>query len=86
MSKQLPAAAVSKMFSPEYPAAAAMRPQLGSCPKMADLARLEPATLLATVRASASFAAPVTSISIRQVAPSPSQAMHLARPCTQRDK
>jgi hypothetical protein len=37
-----------------------MRPQLGSPPKIAALVRLEPATLLATTRASASLAAPVT--------------------------
>jgi hypothetical protein len=59
-----------------------MRPQLGSCPKIALLTRLEPATLFAAVRASASDLAPVTDTSIRHVAPSPSQAMLLARPCT----
>jgi hypothetical protein len=58
-----------------------MRPQLGSWPKMALFARLLPATLLAITRASASLAAPLTLISTRHVAPSPSQAMLLARPC-----
>ncbi len=57
-----------------------MRPQLGSWPKKADLASELPATLRAMTRASASEAAPVTSISSRHVAPSPSHAMDLARP------
>mmetsp|Transcript_34562 Transcript_34562/g.87399 ORF Transcript_34562/g.87399 Transcript_34562/m.87399 type:complete len:256 (+) Transcript_34562:549-1316(+) len=48
---------------------------------MAALARCEPATLRATWRASASLLAPTHSISSRQVAPSPSHAMLLARPC-----
>mmetsp|Transcript_11775 Transcript_11775/g.25250 ORF Transcript_11775/g.25250 Transcript_11775/m.25250 type:complete len:303 (+) Transcript_11775:438-1346(+) len=69
-------------WMPEYPAAAAMRPQLGSWPKMALFARLDPATLRATTRASSSLLAPVTEISTRHVAPSPSQAMDLARPCS----
>lgn len=64
-----------------HPAAAAMRPQLGSWPKMADLAREEPTTDLATRLAAASSAAPSTSHSISTVAPSPSQAIDLARPC-----
>ena len=64
-----------------HPAAAAMRPQLGSCPKMALLAREDPTMLLDTALAAASSGAPSTSHSMSTVAPSPSQAIDLARPC-----
>ena len=59
-----------------------MRPQLGSCPKMALFTSEDPTTLFATVLASAALAAPSTSHSISTVAPSPSQAIDFASPCS----
>ena len=64
-----------------HPAAQAMRPQLGSCPKTAALTRDEAAMDLAMVSAALSSGAPPALTSIRQVAPSPSHATDLARPC-----
>mmetsp|Transcript_9207 Transcript_9207/g.40519 ORF Transcript_9207/g.40519 Transcript_9207/m.40519 type:complete len:279 (+) Transcript_9207:299-1135(+) len=66
--------------TPEYPAAHASRPQLGSCPKIADFASDDDTTDLAMVRASSMDCAPLTLHSMRQVAPSPSHAMDLAIP------
>ncbi len=70
-----PSATLSRSGSsraPARPAAAAIRPQLGSAPWTADFTRLEPATARATSRASPSSCAPRTSTSIRCRAPSPS--------------
>mmetsp|Transcript_34535 Transcript_34535/g.58013 ORF Transcript_34535/g.58013 Transcript_34535/m.58013 type:complete len:313 (+) Transcript_34535:603-1541(+) len=67
---------------PAYPTAAAMRPQLGSRPKMALFTSEDPTTLFAINSASSGFAAPVTSHSMSTVAPSPSHAMVLARACS----
>mmetsp|Transcript_15138 Transcript_15138/g.36638 ORF Transcript_15138/g.36638 Transcript_15138/m.36638 type:complete len:379 (+) Transcript_15138:485-1621(+) len=64
--------------TPAYPAAHARRPQLGSCPKTADLTREEDTMERAMTRASSSLPAPNTFTSMRQVAPSPSHAMDLA--------
>mmetsp|Transcript_13477 Transcript_13477/g.57033 ORF Transcript_13477/g.57033 Transcript_13477/m.57033 type:complete len:277 (+) Transcript_13477:295-1125(+) len=64
----------------EYPAAHASRPQLGSCPKIADFASDDDTTDLAMARASSMDCAPSTLHSMRQVAPSPSHAMDLAIP------
>ena len=65
--------------TPAYPAAAAILPQLGSCPKIAALVNMELAMDLATVDASSAVLAPETATSIRQVAPSPSHATDFAR-------
>ena len=55
------------------------RPQLASAPNMAAFSRLEQITLLATVLAVATSAAPVTLHSSSLVAPSPSPAMQRHR-------
>lgn len=65
-----------------HPAAQAMRPQFGSCPKTADLTSDDETTDLATRRAAALSAAPVAVASSKHVAPSPSHAIALARPCS----
>ena len=64
-----------------YPEAQAILPQFGSCPKMADLTKEEDTTALATFFAASLSVAPVAFTSIKQVAPSPSQAIDFARPC-----
>ena len=65
-----------------YPAAQAILPQFGSCPKMADLTKEEATTDLAIFLAAALSCAPLTWTSIKQVAPSPSHAIDLASPCS----
>ena len=67
--------------TPARPAAATMRPQLGSRPWMAHFTSDEPQTVRAMARAAASSAAPSTRTAIKQVAPSPSRAMARARCC-----
>ena len=64
-----------------HPAAQAMRPQFGSCPYTAAFTRLLPAMERATALAAVSSAAPLQVTSMRHVAPSPSHAIDLARPC-----
>ena len=61
--------------TPHLPAAAATRPQLASWPKMAVLTSGELAMERATVSASFSFAAPITSTVTSLVEPSPSAAI-----------
>ena len=63
-----------------YPAAHAILPQFGSCPNMAALVREEAAMDLAILAAALSSGAPRAVTSRRQVAPSPSQAIDLAKP------
>jgi hypothetical protein len=58
--------------APVVPTALSTRPQLGSSPPMAHLSRLLRATERPTVTASASEAAPITSIEIILLAPSAS--------------
>mmetsp|Transcript_11678 Transcript_11678/g.54387 ORF Transcript_11678/g.54387 Transcript_11678/m.54387 type:complete len:378 (+) Transcript_11678:282-1415(+) len=77
--KRMHRASCSKC-TPEYPAAHASRPQLGSWPKMADFANDDDTTDLAMSRASSREFAPFTLHSMRHVAPSPSHAMDLAMP------
>ena len=62
-----------------YPAAAAIRPQLASDPKIAVFTRLSRAMVRATVTASSSVAAPVTRTVIRLVTPSASACIWRAR-------
>ena len=62
-----------------YPAAAAIRPQLASDPKIAVFTRLSRAIVRATVTASSSVAAPVTRTVIRLVTPSASACICCAR-------
>ena len=69
-----------------HPAAQAILPQLGSCPKMADLTKEEATTDLAIFLAAALSCAPLTWTSIKQVAPSPSHAIDLASPCSKPQK
>ena len=66
--------------SQAYPAAHAIRPQLGSCPKIAAFVREDAAIDLAILAAALSSGAPVAVTSSRQVAPSPSHAIDFARP------
>ena len=63
-----------------HPAAHAILPQLGSCPKMAALVKEEAAIDLAILAAALSSGAPRAVTSSRQVAPSPSHAIDFARP------
>ena len=71
----------AKLPKSAYPAAQAILPQFGSCPKMADLTREEDTTAFATFLAASLSAAPVAFTSIKHVAPSPSQAIDFAKPC-----
>ena len=64
-----------------YPAAHAMRPQLGSCPYTAAFTKDDATTDFEIFLASSSLAAPDVCTSIKQVAPSPSHAIDFARPC-----
>lgn len=63
-----------------YPAAHAILPQFGSCPKMAALVREDAAMDLAILAAALSSGAPKAVTSSRQVAPSPSHAIDFAKP------
>src|SRR5438094_691665 len=66
-------------FTPERPAAAKMRPQLGSPPAKAVLTRGEVAMVSAIFFAADSVLAPRTSISMTRWAPSPSATICCAR-------
>ena len=76
---QADCSSLAKTTAP-YPAAHAILPQFGSCPKMAALVKDDAAMDLAILAAALSSCAPKAVTSSRQVAPSPSHAIDFAKP------